>query len=79
MPNTYYATKISPHRGKTDEGYLICSKVPVARIGYQFYGSQELGFTPSEKSRKKITDIMYIDLKKKFFLKKRFQVSRESL
>lgn len=49
MPNTYYATKISPHRGKTDEGYLICSKVPVARIGYQFYGSQELGFTPSEK------------------------------
>ena len=48
MPNTYYATKISPHRGKTDEGYLICSKVPVARIGYQFYGSQELGFTPSE-------------------------------
>lgn len=49
MPNTYYATKISPHRGKTDEGFLICSKVPVARIGYQFYGSQELGFIPSEK------------------------------
>ena len=42
MPNTYYATKISPHRGKTDEGYLICSKVPVARIGYQFYLDKEL-------------------------------------
>lgn len=52
MPNTYYATKISPHRGKTDEGYLICSKVPVARIGYQFYLDKELGFEPSEKIKK---------------------------
>ena len=52
MPNTYYATKISPHRGKTDEGFLICSKVPVARTGFQFYGAQELDFTPSEKIKK---------------------------
>lgn len=52
MPNTYYATKISPHRGKTDEGYLICSKVPVARIGYQFYLDKELGFEASEKIKK---------------------------
>ena len=52
MPKTYYATKISPHRGKTDEGFLICSKVPVARTGFQFYGAQELDFTPSEKIKK---------------------------
>lgn len=49
MPKTYYATKISPHRGRTDEGFLICSKVPVARTGFQFYGAQELDFIPSEK------------------------------
>ena len=52
MPKTYYATKISPHRGKTDEGFLICSKVPVARTGHQFYLDKELGFQPSKEIKK---------------------------
>ncbi len=43
MAKAYYATQISPHRMKTDnEGFLICSEVPVARTGYQFYYVEEL-------------------------------------
>lgn len=53
MAKSYYATKISPHRGRTEEGYLVCAAVPVARTGYQFYLKNELDFDPSEsvKSR----------------------------
>ena len=53
MAKSYYAAKISPHRGRTEEGYLVCAAVPVARTGYQFYLRNELDFEPSEsvKSR----------------------------
>lgn len=47
MAKIYYATQISPHRLKMDrEGFLICSEVPVARTGYQFYGLEELEELP---------------------------------
>ena len=52
MATSYYATKISPHRGKTDEGYLICPAVPVARTGYQYYDRRELDFEPSESVKR---------------------------
>lgn len=53
MAKSYYATKISPHRGRTGEGYLVCAAVPVARTGHQFYLKNELDFEPSDsvKSR----------------------------
>lgn len=53
MAKSYYATKISPHRGRTEEGYLVCAAVPVARTGHQFYLKNELDFEPSDsvKSR----------------------------
>ena len=43
MPITYYCTDISPHIGRTPEGYIICRDVPVARTGDQTYLASELG------------------------------------
>lgn len=49
MAKLYYATQISPHRLKmANEGFLICSEVPVARTGYQFYAVEELEEIPPE-------------------------------
>lgn len=52
MAKAYYATKISPHRGVTDEGFLICSKVPVARTGDQFYLDEEIDYPDKTKVEK---------------------------
>ncbi len=46
----YYGTKISPHRIKNDEGFLICSEVPVARTGTQFYLSEEIECKEKDKA-----------------------------
>ena len=38
----YYATQLSTNLARSDEGYLICRGVPVARTGYQNYLPVEL-------------------------------------
>ena len=40
---TYYGYTISPNQLETDEGFLICRNVPIARIGEQDYLGTELG------------------------------------
>lgn len=40
---TYYGTEISPNQTKTDEGFLICKNVPIARTGTMEYLARELG------------------------------------
>ena len=40
---TYYGYTISPNQLETDEGFLICRNVPIARTGTQEYLSSELG------------------------------------
>lgn len=39
---TYYATKISENLSRTDEGYLVCQNVRIARTGIQEYLPSEL-------------------------------------
>ena len=39
----YYGYKISPNQLETDEGFLICKNVPIARTGDQQYLASELG------------------------------------
>lgn len=39
---TYFGSKISPNKVETDEGFLICRNVPIARIGEQKYYAHEL-------------------------------------
>lgn len=39
----FYASRISEHRSKTPEGYLIALGVPIARTGYQEYKADEIG------------------------------------
>jgi len=43
MARAYYGTKISPHKTRTPEGYLICHSVPLARTGWQEYLGHEIG------------------------------------
>ena len=38
---TYYGTEISPNQTKTDEGFLICKNVPIARTGTMEYLARE--------------------------------------
>jgi hypothetical protein len=38
----YTDTELSPRQSLTPEGFLICSDVPVARIGTQFYHPTEI-------------------------------------
>ena len=40
---SYYGYTISPNQLETDEGFLICRNVPIARIGDQEYLGTELG------------------------------------
>jgi hypothetical protein len=40
---TYYGYTISPNQLETDEGFLICRNVPIARTGTQDYLASELG------------------------------------
>ena len=40
---TYYGYTISPNQLETDEGFLICRNVPIARTGTQEYMASELG------------------------------------
>lgn len=53
----FYATStLSEHIRKTPEGYLICLGVPVARVGNQVYGAEELpDVTPDERGEIVIT------------------------
>lgn len=39
----YYGTKLSPNQIETDEGFLICRNVPIARTGTMEYLARELG------------------------------------
>ena len=43
----YFAEKISPNMARSDEGYLICRNVAVARSGVQEYLPSELGLPDS--------------------------------
>ena len=45
----YYANRISENIARSDEGYLICRGVPVARSGTQRYLASELGLPPPER------------------------------
>lgn len=45
---TYYGYTISPNQLETDEGFLICRNVPIARIGEQDYLGTELGLDTDE-------------------------------
>lgn len=38
----YYGNRISPHKTKTPEGFLICHDVPISRTGKQIYLRSEL-------------------------------------
>ena len=43
MPNSFlYEAQIGPNRYKTDEGFLLCLNVPIARAGEQEYHGSEL-------------------------------------
>lgn len=42
MPLSYYASCISPNISRTPEGYIVATKVPVARVGWQTYSPQEV-------------------------------------
>lgn len=44
---TYYGYTISPNQLETDEGFLICRNVPIARTGDQEYLAGELGLDGS--------------------------------
>lgn len=39
----FYASRISPHRARTPEGYLVILGVPIARTGWQEYKAREIG------------------------------------
>lgn len=39
----YYGARISPHMTESPEGFLICHKVPICRIGTQKYLPSEIG------------------------------------
>ncbi len=39
----YYGSKLSDHMTETDEGFLICQNVPIARTGYYEYLPREIG------------------------------------
>ena len=39
----YYGTRISDHRTRTPEGFLICHDVPLSRTGWYEYARQEIG------------------------------------
>lgn len=45
----YYANRISENIARSDEGYLICRGVPVARSGMQRYLASELGMAPPDR------------------------------
>lgn len=45
---TYYGYTISPNQLETDEGFLICRNVPIARTGDQEYLGSELGLDTSD-------------------------------
>ena len=45
---TYYGYTISPNQLETDEGFLICRNVPIARTGEQEYLGTELGLDTEE-------------------------------
>ncbi len=42
---------ISPNVGETEEGYLICKNVPVARTGIQYYLGMEMGDAKNPNKR----------------------------
>ena len=39
----FYGTQLSPHRIQAEEGYILYTGVPIARIGAQEYGRDEVG------------------------------------
>jgi hypothetical protein len=39
----YFGSHISDNILKTDEGYIVCKNVPIARTGWQTYAGRELG------------------------------------
>ena len=41
----YYGTQISPNQLETEEGFLICKNVPIARTGKQLYRAGDLQLT----------------------------------
>ena len=45
MARAYYASRISDNISKTPEGFLVCSAVPIARIGEYKYLASEIGMT----------------------------------
>lgn len=45
---TYYGYTISPNQLETDEGFLICRNVPIARTGEQEYLGTELGLETAD-------------------------------
>ena len=45
---TYYGYTISPNQLETDEGFLICRNVPIARTGEQDYLGTELGLDTTD-------------------------------
>jgi hypothetical protein len=45
---TYYGYTISPNQLETDEGFLICRNVPIARTGEQDYLGSELGLKTND-------------------------------
>jgi hypothetical protein len=42
LAQAFHADRISTHRAKTAEGYLVALGIPVARTGYQIYKASEL-------------------------------------
>ena len=43
MARSYFATRLSENIAETPEGFLLCTNVPIARIGYQDYLASEVG------------------------------------
>jgi hypothetical protein len=45
----YFGSHISDNIQKTDEGYIVCKNVPIARTGWQTYAGRELGKETQEE------------------------------
>lgn len=48
MARTHSPTQLSPNQSFTDEGYLLCKDVAVARTGYQLYAAGEVPVDPDQ-------------------------------
>lgn len=55
MARYFIKSRLSPNKGVTDEGFMICPNTPIAKIGSQEYRLSELGLPPENGVDKVVT------------------------